>query len=98
MEDYRQGDYGDCLTKCESAFESALKVIWDRKRWSYKQTDVASTLVKTVLANTALASYFEQLLMIVATLRNGATTKQPARQYALNSRASAIRRGSPKVR
>jgi hypothetical protein len=27
LEDYRNGDYGDCLTKCNSAFESTMKII-----------------------------------------------------------------------
>src|ERR1035437_9522414 len=101
LEDYRKGDMPDCLTKCGSAFESVLKVICDRKGWAIKQTDTAKTLIKTVLPNTALDSYFESLLIIVATLRNrlssahgtGTTVKQPARhiaQYALNATASAI--------
>jgi hypothetical protein len=101
LEDYRNGDYGDCLTKCGSAFESVLKVICDRKGWSYKQTDTASTLIKTLLSNTSLDNYFESLLVIVATLRNkmssahgaGTTAKQPTRhlaEYALNATASAI--------
>jgi hypothetical protein len=101
LEDYRKEDYGDCLAKCGSAFESVLKVICARKRWSYKETDNASALIKTVLSNTKLDNYFESLLMIVATLRNkmssahgaGTTVKQPPRhlaQYALNATASAI--------
>ena len=56
LEDYRKGDIGDCLVKCGSAFESVLKVICDRKGWPYNQTDTASTLVKTVIANTSLSS------------------------------------------
>jgi hypothetical protein len=101
LEDYRKGDLNDCIVKCCSAFESVLKVICDRKGWSYKQTDTASTLVKTVLSNTALDSYFESLLLIIATLRNrlssahgaGTIAKQPSRQvaqYALNATASAV--------
>jgi hypothetical protein len=101
LEDYRKGDLNDCIVKCCSAFESVLKVICDRKRWSYKQTDPASTLVKTVLSNTALDSYFEPLLLIIATLRNrlssahgaGTIAKRPPQhvaQYALNATASAI--------
>jgi hypothetical protein len=101
LEDYRKEDYGDCLTKCGSAFESVLKVICARKRWSYKETDNASTLIKTVLSNTKLDNYFESLLMIVATLRNkmssahgaGTTAKERARHlalYALNATGSAI--------
>jgi len=70
LEDYRKGDLGDCLTKCGSAFESVLKVVIDKKGWPYKQTDTASTLIKTLINNTQLENYFEQTLMIVATLRN----------------------------
>jgi len=101
LEDYRKGDYGDCLTKCGSAFESVLKVICDCKRWTYNQTDTAGPLVKVVLSQTGLDNYFEQVLLIVATLRNrlssahggGTAARQPARhlaQYALNVTASAI--------
>lgn len=101
LEDYRKGDLSDCIVKCCSAFESVLKVICDRKGWSYKQTDTASTLIKTVLSNSALDSYFESVLLIIATLRNrlssahgaGTIAKQPSRQvaqYALNATASAV--------
>jgi hypothetical protein len=101
LEDFRKGDISDCLTKCGSSFESVLKVICDRKGWNYNQTDTASTLIKTVLPNTSLDWYFEQLLIIVATLRNklssahggGTAIKQPPRhlaQYALNATASSI--------
>ena len=41
LEDYRKGDFGDCLTKCGSAFESVLKVISERQGWAYKPTDPA---------------------------------------------------------
>jgi hypothetical protein len=101
LEDYRKGDLNDCIVKCCSAFESVLKIICDRKRWSYKQTDTASVLVKTVLSKTALDGYFESLFLIIATLRNklssahgaGTIPKQPTRhvaQYALNATVSAI--------
>jgi len=101
LEDYRKGDLNDCIVKSCSAFESVLKVICDRKGWSYKQTDTANSLVKTVLSHTALDSYFESLLLIIATLRNrlssahgaGTVAKQPSRQvaqYALNATASAV--------
>jgi hypothetical protein len=102
LEDYRKGDYGDCLTKCASAFESVLKVICDCKAWPYKQTDTAGLLIKTVVSNTALDNYFEPVLLIIATLRNRlstahgggtATPVNPPRhlaQYALNMTAIAI--------
>jgi hypothetical protein len=32
LEDYRKGRYRECLTKCGSAFESAMKLICDRRQ------------------------------------------------------------------
>src|SRR5262245_36304098 len=101
MEDYRKGNHGDCLTKCGSAFESFMKILCSRKGWSYKETDTASTLIKTMLANMSLDSYFEQPLMIIATLRNRVSTAHGAgtatrtalahlARYAINATASAI--------
>jgi hypothetical protein len=101
LEDYRKGDYSDCLTKCGSAFESFMKIVCDKRGWSYKQTDTAAPLIKTILQNTTLEGYFEQLLIIVATLRNklssahggGTTPKLVSRQlaqYATNVTASAM--------
>ena len=101
LEDYRKDDFGDCLTKCGSAFESVMKILCDRKSWRYSQTDTASTLVKTVLSNTSLGSYFEPTLMIIVTLRNRLSKSHGAgtgsrniprhlASYALNATASAI--------
>jgi hypothetical protein len=78
-----------------------MKIICDRKHWKYKQTDPAKDLIKAILPHTSLGGYFEQLLIIVATLRNrlssshgaGTIIKQPPRhlaQYALNATASAV--------
>jgi hypothetical protein len=101
LEDYRKGDYGDCLTKCGSAFESVMKVICDTKKWQYKQTDTASTLLNTIINKSGIESYFEQPLIIIATLRNrlskshgaGVAPKQVNQNYAqnaLNATAAAI--------
>lgn len=100
-DDYRNGDFGDSLTKCGSAFESVLKVVCHRKSWAFRETDTAQGLVKILLANTTLEPYFEQLLMIVATLRNRLSTSHGAgvgprrvprhlARYALNATVSAI--------
>ena len=101
LEDYRRRDYGDCLTKCGSAFESVLKVICERKGWPYAQTDTSARLLKTVLPRTTLDSFFEQPLLIVASIRNrlskahgaGALSKSVSPQiarYAINATAAAI--------
>jgi hypothetical protein len=101
LEDYRKGDYGDCLTKCGSAFESVMKIICASKKWPYKQTDTAATLINTTISKSGLDSFFEQPLIVIATLRNrlskshGAgtspkTVSQNLARYALNSTAAAI--------
>ncbi len=101
LTDYRKGDYGDCLTECASSFESVMKIICARKKWPFKQTDTASDLLKIVRPNTNLDSFFDQPLMIIATLRNristahgaGTQVKNPPRhlaRYAVNAAAAAI--------
>lgn len=101
LEDFRKADYGDCLTKCGSAFESVLKVICARKRWPHNATDTASPLLKTVISKSGLESFFEQPLILVATLRNKLSKSHGAGQefrnvteakaeYAINATAAAI--------
>jgi hypothetical protein len=102
LEDYRKGDYGDCLTKCGSSFESTMKIICDRNKWPYKQTDTAAPLLKRILNNSQLdPSIFEQSLINIATIRNklskshgsGVQQKnipQHVAKYAINATAAAI--------
>jgi len=101
LQDYRKGDYGDCLTKCGSAFESTLKIICARNSWPFQEHDTASTLLQTVIGKSGLEPFFEQPLLIVATLRNrlgtahGSGAQQrviaPAKaRFAINATASAI--------
>ncbi len=101
LDDYRKGDFGDCLTKCCSAFESVMKVLCDSKGWPYKQIDTASTLIRIIIQNTHLDAFFEQPLVLVATLRNKLSTSHGAgtqiravsqnlARFALNATASAI--------
>ena len=101
LEDFRKSDYGDCLTKCGSAFESVLKIICARKKWPYSATDTASPLLKTVVTNSGLESFFEQPLILVATIRNklssshgaGPSSRQVTKakaEYAINATAAAI--------
>jgi hypothetical protein len=101
LKDYRHSDYGDCLTKCGSAFESVLKVICRLRRWPYRDSDTPATLIKTVIAKAGLDPFLEQPLIVIATLRNKLSTAHgagptprlvsPAKaEYALNATASAI--------
>ena len=47
-----------------------MKIICDRKEWPYKQTDTAETLLNIVFGKTGLESFFNQPIMLVATMRN----------------------------
>lgn len=101
LEDHRKGDYRDCLTKCGSAFESVMKVLCAKNKVPYKETDPASTLIRSLLGHGSLEQYWEQPLMLIATLRNrlssshGAgvqakTIPEHVATYAVNATASAI--------
>lgn len=101
LEDFRKGDYGDCLTKCGSSFESVLKVICTRHKWPYRSTDTAAPLLKAVISNSGIEQFFEQPLILVATIRNKLSTAHGAgaasrnvtkakAEYAISATATAI--------
>lgn len=101
LEDYRKGDLGDCLTKCGSAFESTMKILCDRNGWHYDQADTASKLLRILITHTNLEPFFEQPLIIVATIRNRMSkahgsgmldrkVTRPVARFAINTTASAI--------
>ena len=101
MEEYRKGDYGDCLTKCASALESVLKVLCKRNKWPIADTVGVARLLEVVVGKTTLDSFFTQPLMLIATIRNrlskshggGSTIRTVERhvaEYAVTSTAAAI--------
>lgn len=101
LEDHRKGDFSDCLTKCGSAFESTMKIICEKHSMQFKQTDTASILLKAIMGNSKLDTFWEPPLMLIATLRNrlssshgaGSQAKIVPRHvatYAINATASAI--------
>ena len=98
---YRKGEYRDCVLKCGNSFESVMKIICDRMQWPYQQNDTASKLLKTILQQTSLDSFYEQPIILIATIRNrystahGAGTQQKTvskhvANYVINATASAI--------
>ena len=100
LNDYRKGDYTDCLTKCRSAFESVLKVLCERNKWSPSKDTIASHL-EIVIQESRLHSFYKDPLLIVATMRNklssahGGGSKERKvephiAQYAVSSTAAAI--------
>ncbi len=101
LDEYRKGHYGDCLAKCGSTFESVLKVLCAQNGWTFNPNETAAPLLKTVLSHTKLDAFFEQPLILIATLRNklstahggGASVRSPERhvaQYAVTSTAAAL--------
>lgn len=102
LDEYRQGNYGDCLTKCGSAFESVMKSLCKRKNWPVDdKRATAQPLLKIVLSNSTLDAYFEQPLLLIATIRNRLSTshggghavriaKRHVAQYTVTSTAAAI--------
>ena len=100
-DDYKKSDFDDCLTKCCSCFESVMKIICTKKGWAFDPKDTAGPLIKTIITNAGLEPFFEQPLLLIATMRNrlssshgaGTTPKNPPEhiaRYALNATASAI--------
>ena len=101
MEDYRKGNYDDCLRNCGNALESVMKVLCNKNRWPYKETDTADPLLKSIIANSSLDKFFEQPFMLIATMRNRLSTAHGAgtsvrsvdrhiAQYAITATAGAI--------
>jgi hypothetical protein len=97
---FKRGEYGDCLTKCASAFESVLKIVCDMKRWPYSSSDVGAALIKKVMGHAGIDGFFEKPLVQIAVLRNELSTAHGAgpqpravtrgrAQYALNATAAA---------
>ena len=50
-EHYRKGNYKDCINNCLNTFESCLKVICQKRGWSYRQNDSANRLISIVFDN-----------------------------------------------
>lgn len=101
LKDFRNADYRDCVVKCGSSLESVMKIICDENGWPYQQTDTAKTLLENIFPRTRLDSYFQQPIMLVATVRNrsstahGAGTQQKTvsrhvASYVVNATAAAI--------
>jgi hypothetical protein len=101
LEDFRHGKFGDCVTKCNSSYESVMKVICGQKGFGYSQGDTTAKLVRTIMQKTEMDSFWEQPLMTVGTLRNKVSTSHGAGEvqkvvpehvakYTLNMTASAI--------
>ena len=65
---YRHERYQECLVDCLKTFESVMKIICDRKRWAYGQTDTASKLIEVCLSKGLVPTFTQQQLTSLRTL------------------------------
>lgn len=74
-EHYRHGRQKECLNECLKAFESTMKTICKRRKWPYKETDTAKSLIDTCLKKGLLpASLQSHLTTIAAALESAIPT------------------------
>lgn len=77
-EHYRDGRNKECLNECLKAFESTMKTICKKRKWTYREADTASALIDVCLKNnlfpTSLQSHLgtvkSALESAIPTLRN----------------------------
>ena len=69
---YRAGDFKDCVTLANRAFESALKAICETENWEYAKGDRASELVTNVTNHGLFTHEFDKSLSaFIAMLKTG---------------------------
>lgn len=100
FESFKRRDYGNCLKECCCALESTLKIILTEKNWPFDPHATAKPLLDIYMQNTGLPPFWEQPIIVLATLRNrygahgGGTTPHDVPQhlarYAIHATGAAI--------
>ena len=99
LQDYRRGEYGDCVAKCGSALESVMKVISEHKGWPVHRE--VSKLLGTIQAKLDMPQFLRQPLIQTAVIRNelgsahgaGSKTREVSEhlsEYTINVTAAAM--------
>jgi hypothetical protein len=74
-EHYRHGRNKECLVDCLKAFESVMKVICTKKRWSFNHNDTCKTLINICLTHELIPVYLQtQLSALKSVLESGIPT------------------------
>lgn len=74
-EHYRHGKHKECLNDCLKAFESVLKTICGKRKWTTKPTDTAKTLIEICFSNGLLPDYLQsEFSALRTTLQSGTPT------------------------
>lgn len=73
---YRHGKYKECITECTKSFESLMKAIHEKRKWSYdKEKDTAQKLVQSCFDNGLLPEYLlSQYQSLINLLKSGLPT------------------------
>jgi len=72
---YREGKFKECLNDCLKAFESTLKVVCTQKRWVFKPTDTAKTLLEIVFRGDLISPFLQSHFTgLRTTLESGVPT------------------------
>ena len=103
LDDYRKGDFSDCLVKCGSAFESVLKILCTQNRIPFDaHKDTAGPLLDKLFSKSSLdCQTFKEPLLAIGRMRNrlsvahggGQVVKVVDRhvaQFAVTATAAAI--------
>lgn len=61
-EHYRHGKHKEALNDCLKSFESTMKAICDKRKWSYQHNDTAKTLIQICFDNDLIPSFWQQQL------------------------------------
>lgn len=61
-EHYRHGKNKEALNDCLKAFESTMKAICDKRKWSYQPNATAKALIQVCFANNLVPSFWQQQL------------------------------------
>lgn len=67
-EHYRNGKYHEALNECLKAFESTMRIICEKQKWTVKNTATASTLIKACFENSLIPAFWESKFTSLKTL------------------------------
>jgi hypothetical protein len=58
-EHYRSRKYKECLNDCLKAFESTMKAICEKRRWTFSPNDTAKQLIEIIFANKLVPAFMQ---------------------------------------
>jgi hypothetical protein len=65
---YRHGKNKEALNDCLKSFESTMKAICDKRKWTYQPKDTAKALIKVCFDNNLVPSFWQQQLTSLRSL------------------------------